>query len=1218
MGSLSEDSIKSHLAYKMKRKPGYISSMSAKIHSRRCGQTRNGLGGTMSNNVISAIGRILSETIKNENFIQINKILDMESLPVNKGQFATVYHCRHRVTGEEFAAKFSSRWRLGGDCTADILHEIAVSALLRHNLRTIHMQDVFSNDTELVLVMEFAAGGDLQTLLDDDMVPYEHDVLSFTRQLLEGLVMIHDLDIVHLDIKPQNLVLMGDFPDCAVKLCDFEISRMLTAGREVREILGTPDYVAPEILCYEPITKKTDMWSLGVLTYVLLTGFLPFGGDTDQETFVQISRCELDFPAELFDEISPQAIDFIKSLLLRQPERRMSVRECLSHPWMNMDKRQELSLSLDIKSLSTTNPKEENIPLALHSIKSESTSLSTVVSTVPTPKTESDVKPTPTADILKDQEEKLVKESNLESTPAPKLAPISIPRPSSLPISIPNSPATPVRIKDFKLPESIPTSPISAVSESAPLPGPFLDEEVAPSPPVLAPVIPIFPANIPLFPSTKPPTILSPTTPVMQIPGSQSITDIAAILMSPLAAMPPLPKPTLKKQDSRKNNMERLKSLSKSREVLSERIQLSNLKKTMSKSRERLCEARLGISRSRERFIGLRSFSQSVEALYAVSKGNPLGMYQSCSNVCNVNESNSPSRMYNSMAAIDQLDSLSCPQNLGYFDSRFSLDSDDYNERLTRHNTNMNSFIAETANRGHASANTEYKLRGSGRGGRNVEPHRCSKHNHQKPEAQPTQRIVPKISRAERMKRDAQRRRKEKKERERLEKEKQKNASSAESEIVLPAVTVSHAKSEKADGSSSPIGRRGSVFHVEQRLAERHERQQERLERQEKDEKPDRRGSVSSGRRRGSVDLDIRAITERLSKSNKSSTGGKLGLPQERPRSVTPTRRTRKKSSPQGSDISLASSSESVNGNLDSPRTPPIRPTTLELPEISLPAKEKSSPNGGDVNDNIVIVKSQNRNVDEAFVSLDDPQREGVMSRSRSIESALSTTTECKLTAKAKQDTKITTKDLTKSLDCLKINDSKSDNKLNPALDIINNKILNPETNKNLKNASEKVQYGSGELTIICEEGNLVNENKNNPSYVRSVSTSSDIGSMISESSECSTDIEQHFKSSSTNDLDIPSEWRSRARSMSIQPGSTSSMLRSRNRSNSVQLDTSPVTDKSRPWGQLCNGAVAKAMEKFNLGTTDVTPPVAHSVLKRRKSSPHISPMTDEPPSFPY
>lgn len=1083
------------------------------------------------------------------------------------------------------------------------------------------MQDVFSNDTELVLVMEFAAGGDLQSLMDEDMVPFEHDVVSFTRQLLEGLVLIHDLDIVHLDIKPQNLVLMGEFPDCAVKLCDFEISRMLSPGREVREILGTPDYVAPEILCYEPITKKTDMWSLGVLTYVLLTGFLPFGGETDQETFVQISRCELDFPAELFDDISPQAIDFIKSLLLRQPERRMSVRECLSHPWMNIDKRPESPLSLDIKSFSTTKPKENIIPLALHSIKAESALSSETVSAISTTKSESDVKPTPSENIKKSEEEKPSVETKIESKPAPKLPLITIPRPTSLPISIPNSPATPIRNNDFRLPESnIPTSPTLSTTEDAPFPGPsYDDEEVAPSPPVLAPIVPIFPANMPLFPATKQPTVLSPTTPVMPLPGShsQSVADIAAILMSPLAAMPPLPKPTLKKQDSRKNNLERLKSLSKSREVLSERIQMSNLKKTLSKSRERLCEARLGISRSRERFIGLRSFSQSVEALSAF-KGNPLAMYQSCSNFCNDldNKSNSPSRMYNSMAAIDQLDSLSCPQNLGYFDSRLSLDSDDYNERLTRHNTNMNSFITEAPHRGHANSNTGYRLRGSGRGGRNAEQHRCMKHNHQKSEAQPTQKIVPKISRAERMKRDAQRRRREKKERERLEKEKQKNATTSETETAMPTVTVTNTKSDKTEGSSSPVGRRGSVFHVEQRLAERHERQQERLERQEKEEKQERRGSVSSGRRRGSVDLDVRALTERLSKSSKSNTGGKLGLPQERPRSITPTRRTRKKSSPQGSDVSQASSSESVCGNLDSPRTPPIRPNTLELPEISLPSKEKSSQNDGDVNDNIVIVKSKNRDVDEAYISLDEPQREGQMSRSKSIESALSATTDCKGTSKSKQDT--TTKDLTKSLDSLKINDLKSENKLSSSLDVINNKILHPEANKNLKNASEKVQYGSGELTIICEEGNTVNTNKNNPSYMRSVSTSSDIGSMISESSECSTDIEHHMKSSSTNDLDIPSEWKNRGRSMSIQPGSTASKLQNRKRSNSVQLDTSPVSDKARPWGTLCNGAVAKALEKFNLGTTDITPPVRQSVLQRRKSSPLISPMTEDTPSFPY
>lgn len=145
--------------------------------------------------------------------------------------------------------------------------------------------------------------------------------------------------------------MMGSFPECDVKLCDFEISRVVLEGTEVREILGTPDYVgkfnmkiifnikrinifyekylivfqflllflAPEILHYEPITLAADMWSLGVTTYVLLTGFSPFGGETDQETFQNISVGEVDFPEELFEDISVSAKDFVAKLLVLDP-----------------------------------------------------------------------------------------------------------------------------------------------------------------------------------------------------------------------------------------------------------------------------------------------------------------------------------------------------------------------------------------------------------------------------------------------------------------------------------------------------------------------------------------------------------------------------------------------------------------------------------------------------------------------------------------------------------------------------------------------------------------------------------------------------------------------------------------------------------------------------------------------------------------------------------
>ncbi|XP_071523898.1 uncharacterized protein [Panulirus ornatus] len=968
--------------------------------------------------------------------------------------------------------------------------------MLRPAQRTIQLQDVFSTERELVLVLEYAAGGDLQTLLDEDMVPYERDVISFTRQLLEGLVFVHDQSLVHLDIKPQNLVLMGEFPDCAVKLCDFEISRVLTPGREVREILGTPDYVAPEILLYEPITKKTDMWSLGVLTYVLLTGFLPFGGDTEQETFLQISRGDLDFPEELFGDISPEAIDFIKQLLVREPERRMSVRECLAHPWM---------------------------------------------------KKEMD-RPTPPSAL------------NLPTTP------VSTPTPAT------PTPVTPA--------SSTVTSDITSPTRDIGLP-PF-----------------------------------HPNTPLKQAP---SFPESASILTSPVSSLPPVSSPSISRQLSRtpsRPNLDRLRSMSKSREVLSERIQMSNLKKTISKSRERLFDAKLGISKSRERLKDLRSFSQSVEALSALSQLNQENsVYQSCNNIfihmlaSTGKEADMSCRMYKSLASIDQIDEIDCPHKLGYFESRFSRDDEDYNDLVTIHNTNLNSVIAAQVSPKSGSSGSmakEARLRGGGRGGRGGEvcDSRCPRHNHRQPEAQLTQKI-PKGNRAERMKREAQRRRKERKEREKEEREKQKGSAVSEHEVTTR--TNNRTMQEKtSEGTSSPSGRRKSVSHVEQRLAERHERQQERLEKQEREE---RRHSTGSGRRRGSIDLERSPLTERLKLGKNNSN---LGVQQDRPRSTTPTgKRKSKKHNSGGSDVSQASSLESVDGNLDSPRTPtkPKRPTTLDLPEIKIfTDNTKTETQSGDVNDNIVEQEIHG-DIDEAYVSLDEPT---TYIRSRSIDSTASIESQCTLT-EAHEDL-ITLVVPDSLMNVASTEPCESD--LNSFVPTESEKNTKEDSdNRNLQVASERGLVGSGELSIIQEEEDaLTSGRKSASSYVRSISATSDIGSMVSEGSEGSVERDDCDSHTPVTEEELQSEWRSRPRSMSIQPVSPSAVVHcGRSRSNSIHLEPT-AENRARPWGGVCDGAVARALEKFNIRSDDITP-VGRNIQSRRMSFPGMSPsLEDESP----
>ncbi|XP_014254194.1 serine/threonine-protein kinase 17A-like [Cimex lectularius] len=264
----------------------------------------------------------------------IEKFYEVEDEPFARGKYAAVRRCRERTSGRQFAAKFLRKRNRSKDHRNEILHEVAVLEACKPCNRVVNLHQVFESTNEIVLLLELACGGELQMLLDSDDFPTEGQVQTFMKQIMEGILYLHNMNVAHLDIKPQNLVLTGTFPECEVKLCDFGISRYCK-GTDVREIVGTPDYIAPEILNYEPISLATDMWSVGVLLYVLLTGCSPFGGDTKQETFCNITHCRLEFPDDLFEDISEEAKDLMTKLIVKLPSGRLSAKECLQHPWFS-------------------------------------------------------------------------------------------------------------------------------------------------------------------------------------------------------------------------------------------------------------------------------------------------------------------------------------------------------------------------------------------------------------------------------------------------------------------------------------------------------------------------------------------------------------------------------------------------------------------------------------------------------------------------------------------------------------------------------------------------------------------------------------------------------------------------------------------------------------------------------------------------------------------
>ncbi|KAL8617665.1 hypothetical protein ACOMHN_064919 [Nucella lapillus] len=270
---------------------------------------------------------------------------------IGRGKFAVVRKCVDLATGETVAAKVIRKRRKGKSCREEILREVVMLEYAMAHPRLVSLREVFETPSELILVTEFCSGGELfhECVIEESFE--EKDVVHLMVQILEGLCFLHENNIVHLDLKPQNILLTEPFPRGSIKICDLGFACLTNTGEDIRDIIGTPDYVAPEVLDYEPLSIQTDMWSLGVLAYVMLTACSPFAGDSQQETFCNITQVKMDFPPDLFSHISPQAQDFITKLLVKDPRHRLTARQCLDHPWLQAASAEmHVTLPLDNKA----------------------------------------------------------------------------------------------------------------------------------------------------------------------------------------------------------------------------------------------------------------------------------------------------------------------------------------------------------------------------------------------------------------------------------------------------------------------------------------------------------------------------------------------------------------------------------------------------------------------------------------------------------------------------------------------------------------------------------------------------------------------------------------------------------------------------------------------------------------------------------------------------
>ncbi|ENN81644.1 hypothetical protein YQE_01961, partial [Dendroctonus ponderosae] len=162
----------------------------------------------------------------------------------------------------------------------------------------------------------------------------EKDAAHLIRQVLEAVDYMHEQGVVHRDLKPENLLYYSPDKESKIMISDFGLSKMEDGGI-MATACGTPGYVAPEVLAQKPYGKAIDVWSIGVISYILLCGYPPFYDENDVNLFAQILKGEFEFDSPYWDEISGSAKDFIKNLICVNVEKRFSCKQALAHPWIS-------------------------------------------------------------------------------------------------------------------------------------------------------------------------------------------------------------------------------------------------------------------------------------------------------------------------------------------------------------------------------------------------------------------------------------------------------------------------------------------------------------------------------------------------------------------------------------------------------------------------------------------------------------------------------------------------------------------------------------------------------------------------------------------------------------------------------------------------------------------------------------------------------------------
>jgi serine/threonine protein kinase len=261
---------------------------------------------------------------------------------LGKGAFSIVMGATQHGTDKQgnentkVAIKCISRAKMDEDDIAALKREVDILKEVNHP-HIVNIIDFFEDSRYYYVVTEKMSGGELFDRIVDKTQYSESDARDLVKLLTSTIKHLHDKHIVHRDLKPENLLLQDHEDDAHIKIADFGLAMVHTKNdAPMMQPCGSPGYVAPEIIADPPVgyDKSVDVWSIGVITYILLCGYPPFQADDQDELFDQIRAGSYTFDDEDWAEVSPAGISFIEATLVINPAKRHTAAQLLEHEWM--------------------------------------------------------------------------------------------------------------------------------------------------------------------------------------------------------------------------------------------------------------------------------------------------------------------------------------------------------------------------------------------------------------------------------------------------------------------------------------------------------------------------------------------------------------------------------------------------------------------------------------------------------------------------------------------------------------------------------------------------------------------------------------------------------------------------------------------------------------------------------------------------------------------